>query len=807
MGFSVDVFGASIVLRNNVSGVLRQAQNSARGFRGAVNRARQEMQRLDQQRLRDRELRIRTSAAYQAVDRLRRRMEPISRRVINVVAHTQNAIDGVRRVRQHLAKIKDNKVVKLVVKGAEGALKALGKGAVVGTAAAFTAVTAASGIAVKSAVDYQAQMKNVGTLLDGDINSKLKKYSSQLLAVSNDTGIASSDLTDGLYQVVSAFGESAENVKQLEIAAKAAKAGNATTTDSVNLLSSVTKAYGDTSAEAMQKASDLAFLTVKLGQTSFPELAASMGGAIAMGSQLGVTQEALYGTMATLTGVTGNTAEVSTQLEGVLAGFLSPTDKLSKALKNMGYSSGAAALEAEGLEGVILKLKDQVGGSSLDLANLFSDKSAKQAVLGLTGDLADTWHEKTAAMMEAGGATEAAFATQQSSLKAMVQKVKNFGQNMLTSVGEKALPYIEGALQKLIDKMPQFEAAMSGIADKVGPGIERLGSILSDVWTAWQPVLQQLGTDFGAAFEQVKPCIQGVLDSFGGIVPYIQPVVSAVGSTLAAMIPVVGGIFEGISSVVSAVFPVVAQIVTDIGGKIQAVFGKIGGHAGVLSEIFQTVGPAIASVLSTAWSIISPVLDLALAGIELIGTVMGAVFPQIQSVIEAVWNVIGPVLEKLGSAIKSVADGVQGAVEKVKGFFGGKNVDANATGTNYYGGGWTTVGEHGPELMHLPSGTKIKSNSDSKSMIRRSDSDRKGWASENYTSSPSVQPEGRRGETAVFASGGTDKTTTVLQQTPQPPKRGDINITIQNMEVKNDADIERIAEELIKKIEEAEENM
>ncbi|MDE5698169.1 MAG: phage tail tape measure protein [Lachnospiraceae bacterium] len=659
----MDVFGASIVLRDNVSGVLRQAQNSARGFHGSVDRARQELRRLDQQRLRERELRIRTSSAYRAVDRLRQRMEPISRRVINFVARTQNAMDGIRRVRQHLAKIKDNKIVKLAVKGAEGAVKALGKVAAVGTAAAFTAVTAASGMAVKGAIDFQAQMKNVGTLLDGDVNAKLEKYSSQLMKVSNDTGIASSDLTDGLYQVVSAFGESAENVKQLEIAAKAAKAGNATTTDSVNLLSSVTKAYGDTSAEAMQKASDLAFMTVKLGQTSFPELAASMGGAIAMGSQLGVSQEALYGVMATLTGVTGNTAEVSTQLEGVLAGFLSPTDSLSKALKQMGYSSGAAALEAEGLEGVITKLKDQVGGSSLDLANLFSDKSAKQAVLGLTGDLADTWHEKTEAMVQASGATETAFATQQGSVKAMAQKVKNFGQNMLTSVGEKALPYIEGALQKLMDKMPEFEAAMSGIADKVGPGIEKLGGILSDVWSVWQPVLQELGTAFSGAFEQVKPCIQSVLDSFGAIVPYIQPVVSSIGSTLAALLPVVGGIFEGISSVVSAVFPVVAQIVTDIGGKLQAVFSKIGGHAGTLSSIFQTVGPAIASVLSTAWSVISPILDLALTGIELIGAVVAAVFPKIQSVIESVWNVVGPVLKKLGDTLKSVSEGIQGAFE------------------------------------------------------------------------------------------------------------------------------------------------
>lgn len=768
----MDVFGASIVLRDNVSGVLRQAQNSAREFRGSVDGARQELRRLDQQRLRERELRIRTSSAYREINRLRQRMEPISRRVVNIVARTQNAMDGIRRVRQHLAKIKDNKVVKLVVKGAEGAVKALGKVAMVGTAAAFTAVTAASGMAVKGAVDFQAQMKNVGTLLDGDVNAKLEKYSGQLMKVSNDTGIASSDLTDGLYQVVSAFGESAENVKQLEIAAKAAKAGNATTTDSVNLLSSVTKAYGDTSAKAMQKASDLAFMTVKLGQTSFPELAASMGGAIAMGSQLGVSQEALYGVMATLTGVTGNTAEVSTQLEGVLAGFLSPTDSLSKALKQMGYSSGAAALEAEGLEGVITKLKDQVGGSSLDLANLFSDKSAKQAVLGLTGDLADTWHEKTEAMVQASGATETAFATQQGSVKAMAQKVKNFGQNMLTSVGEKALPYIEGALQKLMDRMPEFEAAMSDIANKVGPGIERLGGILSDVWSVWQPVLQELGTAFSGAFEQVKPCIQGVLDSFGAVVPYIQPVVSSIGSTLAALLPVVGGIFEGISSVVSAVFPVVAQIVTDIGGKLQAVFSKIGGHAGTLSSIFQTVGPAIASVLSTAWSIISPILDLALTGIELIGSVVAAVFPKIQSVIESVWNVVGPVLKKLGDTLKSVSEGIQGAFEKAKAFFTGGSVDANATGTSYYGGGWTTVGEHGPELMYLPSGTKIKSNSDSENMVRNA--------------SGPVQAFGSAGE-------GT--------------KTGSISITIQHMEVWNDTDIEKIAEELAKKIEEAEENM
>ena len=79
------------------------------------------------------------------------------------------------------------------------------------------------------------------------------------------------------YQVISAFGDTKEVPKQLEATLKAAKAGGASAFDSLNLLSAVTKGYGDTSFEAMMKVSDLAFQTVKLGQTTFPELASSIG--------------------------------------------------------------------------------------------------------------------------------------------------------------------------------------------------------------------------------------------------------------------------------------------------------------------------------------------------------------------------------------------------------------------------------------------------------------------------------------------------------------------------------------------------
>lgn len=40
----------------------------------------------------------------------------------------------------------------------------------------------------------------------------------------------------------------------------------------------------------------------------------------------------------------------------------------------------------------------------------------------------------------------------------------------------------------------------------------------------------------------------------------------------------------------------------------------------------------------------------------------------------------------------------------------GQTVSSNATGTNYFPGGWTWVGERGPELMRLPRGSQIMSN-------------------------------------------------------------------------------------------------
>ena len=122
----------------------------------------------------------------------------------------------------------------------------------------------------------------------------------------------------------------------LRINSEAAAAGVATTEDAIALTSAVTKAYGDTPAAAVQQASDLALVTVRLGQTSFPELAAAIGKTTPLAAQIGVRQEELAASYATLTGVVGSTSKVSTGLRGILSGLIRPTKGLREAVAALG---------------------------------------------------------------------------------------------------------------------------------------------------------------------------------------------------------------------------------------------------------------------------------------------------------------------------------------------------------------------------------------------------------------------------------------------------------------------------------------
>lgn len=536
------------------------------------------------------------------------------------------------------------------------------------------AALTAAGAATKVAADFQSQMSNVQTLLTGtqdEIAAKVSKYGDIVKEVSRTTGLETSNLTDGLYQVVSAFGDVDDAAKITEIAAKSAKAGNAETSDAVNLLSAVTKGYGDISAEANQKAADLAFTTVRLGQTSFPELASSMGKVIPLCATMKVKEEELFGAMATLTGVTGGTAEVSTQLKATIQGFMQPTTAMTSALKKMGYENGQVAIESLGLQGTLDALKESVNGDELAFAGMFSSVEAKTAVLALAGAQSEDFTNKTKEMYSATGAAESAFDTQTANLKGTLGKLKQAASTAVIELGERFLPVVQTLAEWVLENMPAIQATIEVVFDYlttvtntcveyitmlkdaastwVADHQETVNAILTAIQNLWQfvqTIFSALMTAAGAlgdwlgawADENLGDIVQTVTAAVNSIASFVSAFASWAAAFWQAHGQTIMSIVRPLLEVVKTIISTALQAITQVFNIFAALF------RGDWGELFRGIATLVLTILngivSTIGNIFQSIINLIFAKYNDMYNAGRSIFQGLFDGIVGVWNSI-----------------------------------------------------------------------------------------------------------------------------------------------------------------------
>lgn len=414
---------------------------------------------------------------------------------------------------------------------------------------------AAAGIAsVKFAIDLNKSMANVATLMPKS-SGRVNQLKSEIQDLSISSGKSTEDLSTGLYDVVSAFGDTADTMDRLKIASTASVAGMSTTQEAISLLSAVTKGYGDTSVEAMQKVSDLSFQTVKLGQTTFPELASAMGKVVPVAASLNVSQQELFAGFATLTGVTGTASEVSTQLRSVLKSMLKPGEDVTKAVKSMGFASASAMVKQIGLRESLIRLGAASGGpeklqkavkklgfanydamvnavgheeaarrlgsqlqkSDSVLAKMFPDMEGLVAALALLGGQSGNFEDKLRSMNSTLGATSEAYAEADSGINKTgrsFEKLKARAVVFAQRVGDKLLPILERLftkidplltkLEKMDDATLEWGLKLAGVALAAGPTLSVVGRLTTGLLK-----LTQIGSQAGA--------FAGISSGLGGI--------------------------------------------------------------------------------------------------------------------------------------------------------------------------------------------------------------------------------------------------------------------------------------------------
>lgn len=382
--------------------------------------------------------------------------------------------------------------------------------ALVGVTAAVVGVAATCG---KQAADVEKAMAQTRTLLTGTADktkARTAELTQDVMNISRVTGRVSTEIAAGSYQVISAFQDTADTASILETATKAAIAGQAETVDTVNALAAVTKAYGDTSARAVTHVSDLSFETIRLGQTTMPELANGIQKASGSAAALHVSQEELYAGFATLTGVIGNTDTVGTALNTLYTKMLKPSKALSKAVESLGYKSAYAMVQQEGLGGTIKKLGQYAGGDATKFAALFSMRDLK-AAQGILNTM-DVYEQKLSELQDADGATDRAFMTSINNWNDMFGIASNKVSVFAQQVGMKLLPYAKDFLS---DAMPKIDGLMDTVLagiDKIMPKIEALFKYLSQNGPQVAGVASAVATAWGGmiAAPKIETGVKGV---------------------------------------------------------------------------------------------------------------------------------------------------------------------------------------------------------------------------------------------------------------------------------------------------------
>lgn len=279
---------------------------------------------------------------------------------------------------------------------------------------------------------FTKSMKAANTMAGKDA-AGFKALKKDVADLSKEIPIARDELANGLYQVISNGVPEDNWIEYLKTSARSAVGGIADLGQTVTVTSTIIKNYG-LAWDSAQEIQDKIQLTAKNGVTSFEQLAQALPRVAGNAATLGVSVDELMASFATLTGVSGNTAEVSTQLAAIFTALVKPSSEATKMAEAMGIQFDAASIKASGglmkflqsLDQSVKKYAQASGVLEQEVyGKLFGSAESLRALIPLTGELSNKFSENVGAMAGSAGTMDAAFEEMNSTGEATTQMLQN----------------------------------------------------------------------------------------------------------------------------------------------------------------------------------------------------------------------------------------------------------------------------------------------------------------------------------------------------------------------------------------------
>lgn len=354
---------------------------------------------------------------------------------------------------------------------------------------------------------FETAMQGANTMA-GKSGKDFDALKDKIVELSKNIPLAREQLANGLYQTISNGVPEDNWIGFLEKSSKAAVGGIADLGQTVTVTSTLIKNYG-LSWDAAGEIQDKIQMTAKNGVTSFEQLGQALPRVSGSASQLGVTMDELMAVFATTTGVTGNTAEVSTQLAAVLNALIKPSSEATQAAEAMGIGFNAASVKAAGgLQNFLVGLDASISQYSAKTGQLketiygqlFGSAEALRVLGSLTGEQKDKFAENIQAMSDSAGTIDEAYEHMASTGESTNQMIKNQVQSMLDwagSIASSSAPYMEWiantglAMMAMVQLKTGISAVIGGlraldIATKAHVALSKVVVVATNAWKVVQ---------------------------------------------------------------------------------------------------------------------------------------------------------------------------------------------------------------------------------------------------------------------------------------------------------------------------------
>ncbi|QSA97118.1 phage tail tape measure protein [Methylococcus sp. EFPC2] len=551
-------------------------------------------------------------------------------------------------------------------------------------AAAIALGAALVGAVVHEAGKFSDSVKEIGTLFNGS-SEAIGRFGRDVLNYGQDSTQSIESLNGALYEAISSGVDYNDALGLINTTERLSVAGKADLTETTKVLVSALNAYGLSTKDAGRFSDDL-FQTVKLGQTTLPELAQSISQVTGIAAGSGVSFEELNAAIAALTVAGLPTSEAITAIRSALSNIIKPSSEAAKIAEDLGLKFDASALSSKGFSGVLGDVFKATGGNIDVMAKLFGSVEGLNGAMVLGADKSGKFKEALAAMANASGTVDQAFNIMADNVGLSVQRLVNSievaaikaGQPLLEEFGgvTKALAAIFQGLGAGIDA-GAFDPLLNALQAFGGEAERQLQAIAANLpealsgldFTGLIDSFHDLGGELSTIFEDVFGRVD--LSTPEGLRAALQRLVDG----FEALTRITTGIGQGMEPFFRAMGSVIDHTV-QAGDSTQELGGRILGFA----RVIESAGPVLDEFQNTM-HLVATSLSL-IAGAQTIGAVktigsLAAAAGPAAVIMGGLTVAVAPLAGALGY---SVGTGLAWAIDKVV----GKLTGGDSLGTLIY---------------------------------------------------------------------------------------------------------------------------